>query len=134
MLRELHPKKQNKTQGPWSLLKACVKPAITFRASQYMRSSVAQSLLFLLTPLHPLPPSHCPLCYFILENFCRNASINEEFMEKEMATHSSILAWEIPLGQRSLQGYSLWSLKRVAHNKMTKQQQYVGYNTITIYI
>ena len=57
---------------------------------------MAQSLLFLLIPLHPLPPSHCPLCYFILENFCRNASINEEFIEKEMATHSSILAWEIP--------------------------------------
>ena len=50
---------------------------------------MAPSLLFPLTPLHPL-------CYFILENFCRNASISEEFMEKEMATHSRVLAWEIP--------------------------------------
>ena len=25
-----------------------------------------------------------------------------------MATHSSVLAWRIPFGQRSLAGYSLW--------------------------
>ena len=31
-------------------------------------------------------------------------------LEKEMATHSSILAWEIP-GQRSLVGYSPWGHK-----------------------
>ena len=30
--------------------------------------------------------------------------------EKEMATHSSTLSWEIP-GQRSLAGYSLWGHK-----------------------
>ena len=30
----------------------------------------------------------------------------EDCLKKEMATHSSILAWEI-LGQRSLAGYSL---------------------------
>ena len=35
-------------------------------------------------------------------------------LEKEMSTHSSILAWEIP--QRSLQGYSPWGFKRVGHN------------------
>ena len=33
-------------------------------------------------------------------------------LEKERATHSSILAWEIH-GQRSLEGYSPWSCKRV---------------------
>ena len=32
-------------------------------------------------------------------------------LEKEMATHSSILAWEIH-GQRSLVGYSSWSHKK----------------------
>ena len=31
----------------------------------------------------------------------------EDPLEKEMATHSSILAWEIH-GQRSLAGYSPW--------------------------
>ena len=31
-------------------------------------------------------------------------------LEKEMATHSSILTWEIP-GQRSLVGYSPWGHK-----------------------
>ena len=31
-----------------------------------------------------------------------------------MATHSNILAWEIP--QRSLAGYSPWDFKRVRHN------------------
>ena len=34
----------------------------------------------------------------------------EEPLEKEMATHSSILAWEIH-GQRNLLGYSLWGHK-----------------------
>ena len=35
----------------------------------------------------------------------------EDFLEKEMVTHSSILAWEIPLEQRSLVGYSPWGRK-----------------------
>ena len=30
----------------------------------------------------------------------------EDPLEKEMAIHSGILAWEIPLGQRNLGGYS----------------------------
>ena len=34
----------------------------------------------------------------------------EDSLEKEMATHSSILAWKIPW-QRSLVGYSPWSGK-----------------------
>ena len=34
----------------------------------------------------------------------------EDPLEKEMATHSSILAWRIP-GQRSLVGYSPWGCK-----------------------
>ena len=34
----------------------------------------------------------------------------EDPLEEEMATHSSILAWEIQ-GQRDLVGYSLWGLK-----------------------
>ena len=36
----------------------------------------------------------------------------ENPLEKEMATYSSILAWEIP-GQRSLLGYSLWDHKEL---------------------
>ena len=35
----------------------------------------------------------------------------EDPLEKEMATHSSILAWRIPW-KRSLAGYSLWGHKR----------------------
>ena len=34
----------------------------------------------------------------------------EDLLEKEMATHSSILAWKIH-GQRSLVGYSPWGRK-----------------------
>ena len=34
----------------------------------------------------------------------------EDSLEKEMATHSSILAWIIP-GQRRLAGYSPWCHK-----------------------
>ena len=36
----------------------------------------------------------------------------EDALEKEMATHSSILAWESH-GQRSLVGYSLWGRKEL---------------------
>ena len=37
----------------------------------------------------------------------------EDLLEKEMATHSSILVWKIPKshGQRSLVGYSPWGRK-----------------------
>ena len=57
-------------------------------------------------------------------------------LEEEMATHFSILAWEIPWTE-GLVGYSPRGLKRVRHNLATKQQQIVtkvpedlGYVTI----
>ena len=34
-------------------------------------------------------------------------------LEKEMATHSSIPAWEIPWTERSLLGYSPWGHKEL---------------------
>jgi len=37
---------------------------------------------------------------------------SEDPLEKEMATHSSILAWRIPWTE-DLAGYSLWGCKRV---------------------
>ena len=46
----------------------------------------------------------------------------EDPLEKEMATHSSILAWEIH-GLRRLAGCSPWSHKRVGHYLSTKQTQ-----------
>ena len=42
----------------------------------------------------------------------------EDPLEKEMATHSSILAWKI-LWKKSLAGYSPWGCKRVGHNLVT---------------
>ena len=39
--------------------------------------------------------------------------------EKEMTTHSNILAWESH-GQRSLGGYGLWGCKRFGHDLATK--------------
>ena len=45
----------------------------------------------------------------------------EDPLEEEMVTHSSILAWRIH-GQRSLVGNSPWGHKRVRHNWATKQQ------------
>ena len=41
-------------------------------------------------------------------------------LKKEMATHSSILAWEIPWTERSLVGYSLGSHKKIGHDLATK--------------
>ena len=43
-------------------------------------------------------------------------------IEKEMATHSSILAWEIPWTEKPSGLCSSWSHKRVGHNLATKQQ------------
>ena len=38
--------------------------------------------------------------------------VGEDSLEKEMATHSSILAWRIPWTEGySLEGYSPWGLK-----------------------
>ena len=42
----------------------------------------------------------------------------EDAPEKEMATHSSILAWEIQWTEGP--GYSPWGCKRVGHNLVTK--------------
>ena len=52
---------------------------------------------------------------------CGQSLGGEDPLEKEMATHSSILAWETH-GQRSLAGYSPWGCKRVRRILMTKQQ------------
>ena len=46
----------------------------------------------------------------------------EDPLEKEMATHSSILAWEIPWTEQ-LVGYRTWDHKRVRYDWMTKQVQ-----------
>ena len=45
----------------------------------------------------------------------------EDPLEKEMATHSSILAWEIPWTEEPGRLQSM-GLKRVGHNLVTKQQ------------
>ena len=42
-------------------------------------------------------------------------------LEKEMATHANILAWEIPWTEKPMAGYSPWD-SRVRHVLMTKQQ------------
>ena len=42
-------------------------------------------------------------------------------MEKEMATHSSILAWRIPWTEEPV-GYSPWG-RRVGHDLVTKERE-----------
>jgi len=45
----------------------------------------------------------------------------EDPLEKEMATHCSILAWEIPgTEEYSMGSYIPWGHKRVGHNLTTK--------------
>ena len=44
-------------------------------------------------------------------------------LEKETATHASILAWEIPWTEEPGGLYSPWGCKRVGHDLATKQQQ-----------
>ena len=50
-------------------------------------------------------------------------SVGKSPMEKDMATHSGILAWETPWTEE-LVGYSPWSLTSVRHDLVTKQQQF----------
>ena len=40
-----------------------------------------------------------------------------KILEKEMATHSSILAWRIPWTEGP-EGYCVWSLRRVRHERV----------------
>ena len=47
----------------------------------------------------------------------------EDSLEKEMATHSSILAWEIPWTEEPGGVHSMGS-QRVGHDLGTKQQQF----------
>ena len=44
-------------------------------------------------------------------------------LEKEMATCSSILAWDIPWTEEPGRLQSLWGCKSVGHDLRTKQQQ-----------
>ena len=46
----------------------------------------------------------------------------EESLEKEMATHSGILAWEIPWTEKPGVKKNSWCQKRVRCNLVTKQQ------------
>ena len=46
----------------------------------------------------------------------------EDLLEKEMATHSSILAWRI-LWLEEPAGYSPWGCKRVRYDLAAKQEQ-----------
>ena len=48
----------------------------------------------------------------------------EDPLEKGMATHSSILTWEILHGQRSLVGYSPWGYKE---SDTTEQLSLIDY-------
>ena len=45
----------------------------------------------------------------------------KDTLEKELATHSSILAWEIPRTEEPVT-YSPWDHKRAGHDSVTKQQ------------
>ena len=47
----------------------------------------------------------------------------EDLLEKEMATQSTILSWEKSHGQKSLAGYSPEGLKTVGHDLVTKQNK-----------
>ena len=47
----------------------------------------------------------------------------EDLLEKEMATQSTILSWEKSHGQKSLAGYSPEGPKTVGHDLVTKQNK-----------
>ena len=46
----------------------------------------------------------------------------EDPLEKEMATHCSILAWEIPWTEEHGGLYGPWGSKRLGHDLVTEKQ------------
>ena len=50
----------------------------------------------------------------------------EDPLEKEIATHSSVLAWEIPWTEEP-GGLPSTGMQRAGHNLVTKEQQQVGF-------
>ena len=56
----------------------------------------------------------------------------EDPLEKEMATHSSILAWEIPWTEEP-GGLQSLGLQKVEHESATKQQQQDNLDEMTMY-
>ena len=63
----------------------------------------------------------CLQCQRCVQEMCVRTLGQEGALEKEMATHSSILVWEIPWTEEP--SYSTWGHKRVGHDLVTKQQQ-----------
>ena len=53
----------------------------------------------------------------------------EDPLEKEMATHSSILAWEVPWTEEPGR-LQPWGCKRIRRDSATKQQQRYNYFTV----
>ena len=47
----------------------------------------------------------------------------EDPLKESMATHSSILAWRIPVNRRDWWAYSPWGGKELGHDCASKQQQ-----------
>ena len=60
------------------------------------------------------------LLFVFLVSYIRKHILGRS-LDKEMATHSSILAWEIPWTEE-LTGYSPWHHKRVGYDSVSKQQ------------
>ena len=56
----------------------------------------------------------------------------EDLLEKEIATHSSILAWEIPWIEEP-GGLQSIGLQRVSYNLATKQQQRIRPGTFSVF-
>ena len=55
------------------------------------------------------------------ETWVRSLGLDDH-LEKEMATHSSVLAWEMPWTEEP-GGLQSMGLQRVGHDLVTKQQQ-----------
>ena len=56
----------------------------------------------------------------------------EDLLKKEMATHSSTLAWQIPWTEEPGRLQSM-RVQRVGHDLATKQQQKYKYTTVSLY-
>ena len=100
----------------------------TFRVHQPCEFSSVHYLLLLPSPhllglilASPNAPSGKDPAYQCRRHESPVQSLGQEDpLEKEMATHSSIIAWRIPYGQRSLAGYSPWACKESDTTEVTE--------------
>ena len=105
---------------PTSLFTFRVHQPCEFSSVHYLLLLPSPHLLGLILASPNAPSGKDPACQCRRHESPVQSLGQEDPLEKEMATHSSIIAWRIPYGQRSLAGYSPWACKESDTTEVTE--------------